>query len=125
MITIVPTVGGDAREREPSFSCSLTDEGLRARLEEWLALHERSLLRSENRPNGRVHVYKASDETERVFAALIEAEHRCCPFLDFTVDRREDEVWVSVTFAEEARRSPVVQIIESIGRSPWPPPGHG
>lgn len=85
---------------ESSFSCSLTDEGLRARLEEWLELDDRSLLRAENRPNGRAHVYRASEETERVLAALIEAERRCCPFLDFTVQQREDEVWVSVGFAE-------------------------
>jgi hypothetical protein len=110
---------------EPSFGCSLTDQRLRVRLEEWLALDERSLLRVEDRPNGRVHVLRASDETERVLAALIEAEQRCCPFLDFTVQRRQDEVWVSVSFAEEARGSPVVQIIERMGRSPWPPPDHG
>lgn len=107
---------------ELSFSCSLTDEGLRARLEEWLALDERSLLRIEDRPNGRVHVLRASEETERVLAALIEEERRCCPFLDFSVHRQEDEVWVAVSFSEEARRSPVVQVIENLGRSPWPPP---
>jgi hypothetical protein len=54
---------------EPSFSCSLTDEGLRARLEEWLGLDERALLRAEDRPNGRLHVYQASEEVERVIAA--------------------------------------------------------
>ena len=59
---------------EPSFACSLTDERLRVRLEEWLALDERALLRAENRPNGRVHVYRAGEETERVLADLIEAE---------------------------------------------------
>ena len=110
---------------EPSFSCSLTNEGLRARLKEWVALDERSLVRVEDRPNGRVHVLRASEETERVLTALIEAEQRCCPFLDFTVQRRQDEVWVSVSFAEEARGSPVVQPIERMSRSPWPPPDHG
>lgn len=110
---------------EPSFSCSLTDAGFRARLEEWLALNERSLLRVEDHPNGRVHVLRASEETERVLAALIEAEQRCCPFLHFTVQRRHEEVWVSLSFAEEARGSPIVQLIEKMGRSPWPPPDHG
>jgi hypothetical protein len=110
---------------ERSFACSLTDERLRDRLEEWLALDERALLRAENRPNGRLHVYRAGDETERVLAELIEAEGECCPFLDLTVDREGDEVRLSVSFAEEARSSPVVQIIQSMGRSTPPPPNGG
>jgi hypothetical protein len=68
-----------------------------------------------------VHVYRAGDETEQVLAELVEAEGECCPFLDFTVHREADEVRLSVSFAEEVRSSPVVQIIESMGRSPWPP----
>jgi hypothetical protein len=68
-----------------------------------------------------VHVYRTGEETERVLASLIEAERRCCPVLDFTVRRRDDGVSVSVSVAEEARRSPVVQVIERMGRSSRPP----
>ena len=96
------------------FACSLTDERLRVRLEEWLALDKRALLRAENRPNGRLNVYRAGDEIERVLAELIEAEGECCPFLDIAVEREGNEVRLSVSFAEEARSSPVVQIIQSM-----------
>jgi hypothetical protein len=90
-----------------------------------VALDERALLRAENRPNGRLHVYRADDEVERLLAELIEAEGECCPFLDLTVEREGDEVRLSVSFAEEARSSPVVRIIQSMGRSPSPPPDQG
>lgn len=96
------------------FACSLTDERLRVRLEEWLALDKRALLRAENRPSGRLNVYRAGDEIERVLAELIEAEGECCPFLDIAVEREGNEVRLSVSFAEEARSSPVVQIIQSM-----------
>ena len=61
------------------FACSLTDERLRVRLEEWLALDKRALLRAENRPSGRLNVYRAGDEIERVLAELIEAGGRVLP----------------------------------------------
>jgi hypothetical protein len=111
--------------KEPSFACSLTDERLRVRLNEWLALDERALLRAEDHPNGQVRVYRAGAEIERVLAELIEAEGRCCPFLDFTVRREADDVRLTVHLAEEARSSPVVQIIQSMGRSARPPAEKG
>jgi hypothetical protein len=88
---------------EPIYACSLTDEELTARRRQWRALGRRDLLRTETRPAGQVLVYRGGEETARVLTALIEAERRCCPFLDFTVDRQEGEVRVSIGFAPEAR----------------------
>jgi hypothetical protein len=52
-------------------------------------------------------VYRGGEETARVLAALIEAERECCPFLDFTLEREEDEVRVAVGFAPEAKAAAV------------------
>src|SRR6266542_5046710 len=71
---------------EPTYACSLTDEELAARRREWRALGRRALVRTETQPHGQVVVYRGGEETARVLTAFIEAERRCCPFLDFTVD---------------------------------------
>jgi hypothetical protein len=92
---------------EPTYACSLDDEELEARRREWRSLDERALLRTQPRPDGRLIVYRGGEETARVLAALIEAERGCCPFLDFTLDREEDEVRVTVGFAPEARAAAV------------------
>lgn len=92
---------------EPTYACSLTDEELAARRREWRALDERALLRTEVRPRGHLLVYRGGDETARALSALIEAERRCCWFLDFGVDQRDDEVRVTVGFAPTARKAAV------------------
>jgi hypothetical protein len=92
---------------EPTYACSLTDEDLAARRREWRALDQRALVRAESRPDGRLVVYRGGEETARILTALIEAERRCCPFLDFSVDRRDGKVHVTIGFAPEAREAAV------------------
>ncbi|SRR6266536_1020021 len=96
-----------SRMTEPTYACSLTDEELAARRREWRTLDERAMLRTEPRPHGRLLVYRGGDQTARILTALIEAERRCCPFLDFGVDQRDDEVRVTIGFAPEAREAAV------------------
>jgi hypothetical protein len=92
---------------EPTYACSLTDEELAARRREWRALDAQALLRTESRPHGRLLVYRGGDQTARVLTALIEAERRCCSFLDFGLDQRGDEVRVTIGFAPDARKAAV------------------
>jgi hypothetical protein len=99
---------------EPAYACSLTDGELAARRREWRALEQRALLRTESRPDGRLIVYRGTEETARVLAALIESERQCCPFLHFTVDREEEEVRVTIGVSPEAREHAVeLGIVES------------
>lgn len=83
---------------EPAYACSLTDEELATRRQEWRALDMHALVRAESRPDGRLLVYRGGEETARILASLIEAESLCCPFLDFAIDRRGDEVRATVRF---------------------------
>jgi hypothetical protein len=92
---------------EPTYACTLDDEELAARREDWRALDRRALVRSESSPGGRLLVYRGGEETARALNALIKAEGRCCSFLDFKVDRRGDEVRVTVDFPPQATRTAI------------------
>jgi hypothetical protein len=92
---------------EPTYACTLHDEELAARREDWRALDRRALVRAESSPRGRLLVYRGGEETARALDALIEAEGRCCSFLDFRVDRRGDEVRVTVGYPPEATRTAI------------------
>ncbi|MGH2683419.1 MAG: cation diffusion facilitator family transporter [Actinomycetota bacterium] len=90
---------------EPVYACSLDDEELTARRADWRALEAGALIRAETRPDGRLLVYRGGADTARVLKGLIEAERKCCSFLDFRVEAAEDEVRVTVTMPPEARPS--------------------
>lgn len=92
---------------EPTYACTLGDEELAARREDWRALDGRALVRTEASQEGRMLVYRGGEETARELEALIEAEGRCCSFLDFRVDRLGDEVRVTVGFPPEATRTAI------------------
>lgn len=96
---------------EPTYACSLTDEELAARRREWRALDGRALLRTERRPEGRLLVYRGGEQTARALATLIEAERRCCPFLDFSIDHREGEVRLRIGFPPESREAAELGIL--------------
>jgi hypothetical protein len=88
---------------EPVYACSLDDEELAARRADWRALEAGALIRAETRPDGRLLVYRGGENTARVLEGLIEAERKCCSFLDFRVEAADDEVRVTVTMPPEAR----------------------
>jgi hypothetical protein len=92
---------------EPTYACSLDDEELAARRGEWRTLDERALVRSDAGPDGRLLVYRGGEMTAGILSTLIEVERRCCTFLDFTIERRDDEVRVMVSFPEGARGAAV------------------
>lgn len=94
--------GGDQRI-EPVYACSLDDEELAARRADWRALEAGALIRAEARPDGRLLVFRGGQDTLRVLRQLIEAERKCCSFLDFGVEGSEDEVRVTVTMPRAAR----------------------
>ncbi|MGH2727096.1 MAG: hypothetical protein ACRDKS_08980 [Actinomycetota bacterium] len=83
---------------EPAYACSLTDEKLTDRLEQWKELHDAALVRAESLPDGRVLVFRGGEETARLLRSLIEAERRCCPFIDFSVQRTADQVLLTLRF---------------------------
>jgi hypothetical protein len=60
--------------------------------------------------------FRYSPDVEERARALVAAEADCCAFLSFEVARRDDELWLDVTGAPEAR--PVIeQLLEGSGRA--------
>ena len=97
---------------DPIYACSLTDADLAVRRGEWKDL-ARDLVRSEPLDGGRLLVYRGGEDTMQVLGSLIEAERGCCPFLDFSVERRAGEVHVTIGFPRQAFVLPL-----DIGSSP-------
>lgn len=87
---------------EAHYACSLTDEELAARRKQWKVLEKRTLLRNEPLPDGRLLVYRAGEETDRILTTLIDAERECCPFIGFAVEQRGDELLLTIRFPLEA-----------------------
>jgi len=109
---------GEASRRIYAPAADLEDEELAARRADWRALEAGALIRAETRPDGRLLVYRGGEDTARVLEGLIEAERKCCSFLDFRVEADEDEVRVTVTMPPEARPMAIEMGIVGTDRAP-------
>ncbi len=89
------------------IACSLDVEGQMQRGRDFAALCPQSMQRQ---GAGLVARYRSDDEPAvRGFA---DAERACCPFLDITVDREDDEVVLRISGPAEA--APVIDAFLSI-----------
>ena len=94
------------RMNEP-IACTLTPEDAVRRVEQLAELGGRSLRDREPIPGGERLTFDADEATERDLRAAIEAESRCCAFLDMRVRREADVVVLEVTGPEPAQ--PIIQ----------------
>ena len=81
----------------PVIACTLPPDELSGRIEEIRALASEALVRAE-RPDPRsllLH-FEPGPETVARVEALVEAESRCCGFLDFAIERRDDETVLTI-----------------------------
>jgi hypothetical protein len=90
------TIAGHASEAGNGPACSLDSEQLEERLQEWRSLRAEALI-SEKVRDGTLHSrYKRSEGVAQRLRALIEAEGRCCPFLEFKLSEQGDVIAVEV-----------------------------
>jgi hypothetical protein len=89
------------------IACSLSAADARTRAEQARTLTERHQLGREPIPGGiRLRLRpEARSEAE----ALVEAESRCCPFLDLRLREKASELELTVTGPEEAR--PIIEAL--------------
>src|SRR2546430_7320171 len=84
-----------------ALACSLENEQLSSRREEWRSLADRALIESRPEPGGLTALYRGDAETARVLEALVAAERRCCPGIDWRLSREGDVIRLDVTYEPE------------------------
>ena len=84
---------------ELAIACSLEPAQLGDRRTVWERLAERALRETRCTAGGVQLVYAGSDETQRELEDLTRLEAECCPFAEWRVTRRAEEILLDVTSA--------------------------
>jgi hypothetical protein len=81
---------------EARYACTLAPEELEDRLSAWRSLRSEALL-EERVGDGVAHaLFRRSEQTGQQLRALIEAEKRCCAFLEFALREEGDVIEVEI-----------------------------
>ena len=80
----------------PVIACTLTADELPRRMAEIEALGRDALLLAERRGRELELRFETGGETLERIEALVEAESRCCAFLDFEIDRRDNATVLTI-----------------------------
>ena len=94
------------RMNEP-IACTLTPYDAARRVEQLATLGGRALRDREPIAGGERLTFDADEATERELRAAIEAESRCCAFLEMRLRRAPDALVLEVTGPEPAQ--PIIQ----------------
>ena len=78
-------------------SCSLNDEELADRRQQWRELAP-ALVESSEGANGYRATYRGDDRTAQALQSLIEAERVCCPDFDWRLEREGELVRLEVSY---------------------------
>ena len=92
---------GQFSSKLPLIACSLDATDREARVAEWRELLSGAAAH-EKTPDGARYRFAAVAHDEQRIRDLAAAEHECCPFLEFDVTRRADEVVLSVMTQPDA-----------------------
>src|SRR5947209_3031464 len=92
-------------------ACTLTQDELSVRKEQWRQLLRTSAVVTRRRPTGIEVRFQASEDTAAVLDALVEAEGECCSFLAWAVARSATEVVLAI--AGPAGTEPIFDAWES------------
>jgi hypothetical protein len=80
-------------------TCSLSQDALASRIDEWRALGARAV-RRRTRPGVLTTVLPRTDAIIASLHSLIAAEAACCSFLTFDVRERDDEIELQLRYPE-------------------------
>lgn len=78
-------------------ACSLSPDDLQDRLREIAAVAAERLIAYGTEEDRHLLRFRGSDETRRRLEALVEAESRCCSFLELSLEERGDTVTLSIS----------------------------
>jgi hypothetical protein len=78
-------------------TCALSPEEFEMRVREWRALANEALTRTAE-PGRVISSYPATEDIRRRLLMLIEAEARCCSFLEFDMRDRDGAIEVELRY---------------------------
>lgn len=84
-------------------TCSLDSAGQEKRFGEFAELASAALVEAVRTPDGARLLLRHDDSVQVSLLRLIEAERRCCSFLEFAVDVRDSGIRVEVSGPRSAR----------------------
>ncbi len=84
-------------------ACALDSAGLETRFGEFAELASVALVEAERTPDGARVLLRQGDSVQATLSRLIEAERRCCSFLEFAVDVGDAGIRVEVSGPPSAR----------------------
>ena len=87
---------------ELPIACTLGPDELAGRADDWRALAESALIEAERTEAAAVQRYRQAPGVEAKLRELVALEAECCPFLDFDLQARSDELVLSVSGPAEA-----------------------
>src|SRR5215218_5664934 len=95
--------GEETTLAETKIACSLDPEDQEKRFEEFADFASTTLLAATRTRRGACLELRRSETTQASLRRLIEAERRCCSFLEFGVETGDDAIRVDVSGPPAAR----------------------
>lgn len=89
-------------DRPEPAGCSLNSDQVRERISAWQEVASYAMSR-QVQADRIISIYPKDADVLRRLEELIAAEAECCSFLEFTIEERDDDTLVQLTFPEEAR----------------------
>lgn len=95
---------------DPSPSaCSLRPGDLQRRLSEIAGLAADALIAHDADGDRHLLRFHASQETRQRLETIVEAESQCCPFLDLSLEERDESLTLSISSPPDAQ--PVAELL--------------
>jgi hypothetical protein len=102
---------------DPPIACSLTAAQMPARLQEMAAIGAEALISMQAEDARALLRFRAGAQIAERLAALVEAESRCCAFLDMQL--REEPEGLALTITAPAGAEPVLKdLVAAFGATP-------
>jgi hypothetical protein len=85
------------------IACTLDESALRQRLEQIAALGADALIAHEETGGAHTLRFRRDEQTHRQLERIVDAEAKCCSFLQLSIDERDGELVLALGAPAEGR----------------------
>lgn len=85
------------------IACTLDENALRQRLEQIAALGADALIGHEETGGAHTLRFRLDEQTRHRLEQIVDAEAKCCSFLDLTIEERDGELILALDAPAEGR----------------------